>query len=778
MNNNPDIQNVKRILEDTKSGKLTALESQNKQYLNDLTLYLLNNKNISESDKILIFDILTISNILYTNYSSDLLVLEDGVYDLLMVKCKNCCEKFPVGAPPVDFSNNQIVYKDDDIKDYVYPMVVLSEDELNSSLFRNNILPMMSNLIDSRYFYQQNTDMYTSESHRNLDTKHGYPSLVGTLGKCKFTLDSQAKELGVFNDDNVEIFERDFLAKHLKLGIITMNHPIELVASLKYDGVSVEADIVGDTLISARSRGDTENDQAMDITPVLYGYRFPYASNEKALANLKFGMKFEAIMTKDNLQIYNNLRNYNYKNCRTAITSIFSSTDGYKFRNLITLIPIATSLSDDICRDRVAEIEFMNKYYRSPELFRYAVIKGDYVECLFQVKRFVEEAEMMRKVIHFMYDGVVIEYTDETTKYMLGRKNSVNQWQVAIKFNPLKRQTIFRGYKFTVGQDGTITPMIYYDPVEFYGTIHPKSSGHSYERFNKLQLRIGDIIDLEYSHDVMPYVTKPDNSHNASNPNPICEFPTKCPCCGSNIVISHTGKSAICPNFNCPERSLNRIVAMMKKLGLKGFADESMNKLAIKSLSELIHLTYEDTKILGEENGKKILENIKHLINDPIYDYKIVGSLGFNSIAEGKWKIIFNQYSLADIISMDINTMRSILDNIKGIGTETINTIVEEMPYFYNDLNYILTMKNVISTKGMKPLQIRWSGVRDTSFAERLEQLGCDARDTSVTKDTNILVVPYMGYKSGKVSNAIKYGVKIMTFDEIKNKVDNGVNII
>ena len=38
--------------------------------------------------------------------------------------------------------------------------------------------------------------------------------------------------------------------------------------------------------------------------------------------------------------------------------------------------------------------------------------------------------------------------------------------------------------------------MIHYNPVEFYGTIHTKSSGHSYERFNNLGLRLGDIITV------------------------------------------------------------------------------------------------------------------------------------------------------------------------------------------------------------------------------------------------------------------------------------------
>ena len=50
--------------------------------------------------------------------------------------------------------------------------------------------------------------------------------------------------------------------------------------------------------------------------------------------------------------------------------------------------------------------------------------------------------------------------------------------------------------------------MIYFDPIEFNGTIHKKASGHSYERFKDLALHYNDILEVSYVNDVMPYVTK------------------------------------------------------------------------------------------------------------------------------------------------------------------------------------------------------------------------------------------------------------------------------
>ena len=46
-----------------------------------------------------------------------------------------------------------------------------------------------------------------------------------------------------------------------------------MVMELKYDGVSVEAD-VSDRIISTRTRGDTNNNKAVDLSSLLEGYKF------------------------------------------------------------------------------------------------------------------------------------------------------------------------------------------------------------------------------------------------------------------------------------------------------------------------------------------------------------------------------------------------------------------------------------------------------------------------------------------------------------------------
>ena len=66
-----------------------------------------------------------------------------------------------------------------------------------------------------------------------------------------------------------------------------------------------------------------------------------------------------------------------------------------------------------------------------------------------------------------------------------------------------------------------------------------------------------------------------------------------------------------------------------------------------------------------------------------------------------------------------------------------------------------MELNNVISSTGMKQgLIVRYTGCRpDDNLTAYLTSKGCDARpDAGVTKNTDILVVPYIGFSSSKVN--------------------------
>lgn len=727
------------------NGDLSCMTPEAVQLINDEAIRIIHADStltMTREDVVKLNKLIEISNILYNNTTLNILPLDDGIYDMLIIIVKRYYPNYQVGARPVSFETKPGVSE----ASLIDPFMVRDKN-LEHNLFGQDFL------FTWNYKAPEVIDDDRKLSKRLRDTSHNYPELVGTLDKCKFVLTEDAVARGMYNASNVEILQRDFFEKHISMGLYTPQTRITVIAELKYDGISIEAD-VSNRVLGARSRGDTNNDEASDYTPVLYDYKFP---NSPVKDEEAFGMKFEALLTNDILRDLNFKYGKSYKNARNAVQGLIGAKDGYRWRDFITLVPLATSIAPAMNMNRAEEIEFLNTYYfnRQDKLL-YQVMQGDYITVLYQIKKFMEAAEAARNTMSFLYDGIVISYMDPYIINALGRQNSVNKWQMAVKFETMKKETVFLGYQYTVGQNGVITPMIYYKPIEFYGCIHNHSSGHSYARFEDLQLRYGDIIVVEYVNDVMPYVlAKADCPENSNNTNPIIEFPSVCPFCGHPIIF--TEKSASCSNPNCRERNVARVTNMLAKLNFKGFSEATVRKLGLASFVDLVTIpSYLVTNILKDKTGENFEVQRQKLLTSNIYDYRLIGALGFQDIAEATWELILARIPLEDIINLPDSALFSELVKIKGIGENTVKTILNERGVFKDDMLYVLSkMPYVVKTYGAHAkTQIRFTGCRDHKLMVFLASNGYDCREGGVTKNTKILIVPYRGYQSTKTNIA------------------------
>ena len=263
-------------------------------------------------------------------------------------------ENYQIGSIPTNIQFTGSIEPEEDLDGYSCPFTMINyknpNENISQWLFKDSFFEMPPFHPE---FYDQKIDRtkYPINDKVARIVPHKYPKLVGTLDKCKFVLIKEAVDAGVADDPTVKIFERDFLGKHLQMGILNPNH-IELLVELKMDGMSVEADVTNQ-ILSARSRGDTAQDLADDLSVVFDGYQFPNCPP----IDDSFGMKFECIITKTNLQKLAELRGRPYKNARNGVIGLIKSQDAYAFRDLVTLVPLETSL--DI--DPVTEVKFMNQ---------------------------------------------------------------------------------------------------------------------------------------------------------------------------------------------------------------------------------------------------------------------------------------------------------------------------------------------------------------------------------------------------------------------------------
>lgn len=754
---------MSKIFDELCKGNSSILTLDNMKFISTTALYLYDksrSKTKLTSDEIdTLKNLIMICNLTYNRTDGLVLPVEDGVYDLLYEEYKSIDPNFQVGSAVVQFKSMAERELASQGRTIIQPFAFIEKSDKNDDItlqFRDDLKSFDKNKYNYKdIMYKNDEYVYNMNlSKRMHNTEHNHPELIGTLDKAKFVLDKDAIEKDVYDDPNVKILERDFFIEHIKAGIIRPDEEIELVLELKYDGISVEADCTN-IVESARTRGDTGAGLASDLTPILYGYRFPH---NDVLKDRSVGVKFEAIMTKTDLDKFNIARQSHYANCRTAIIGLFGASDANKFRDYITLIPLALDRKDvPEISDRHEEIELLNRLYKSKgEPLRHVYIKGDYQTCLFLIKKFAEEAKYARNYLDFMFDGIVVSYTDEKIKAKLGRVNFINKYSMAVKFDPMVKLTTFLGYTFEIGQTGNVCPMIHYSPVEFFGTFHTKSSGASLNRFNELALRPGDVISVSYNNDVMCYVTKFDCEKNRTNPEPLCEFPTICPICGSPIVISDSGKSAVCPNINCDGRKIARMSNMLQKMNVKGFSDSTIGQLGVYSFHELMSLEEKDIQQIGPVNASNLIIALSELRNTPQEDYKIIGALGFTNLSARKWKLILSSVSINDLINMSQEDAYNLICNIKGLGQSAAQTFIDEYPFYMEDIDYIINNMIIINSVNITPLtgkQIRFTGCRDKALEDKLRMMGYDADGSgSVTKQTDILLIPYDGFTSTKTS--------------------------
>lgn len=749
--------NFEAVYQSLLKGDLSVMTSGVILDMNNATMGIIECPPCHRSDMMLhdCEQIILISNLIYNNTDKAMLPLEDETYDKLQVIYK---EAFPnsysIGAPPVNF--NQTGENILEVK----PKIRL----FNPRDFKKKDMMFADTFLQPLSFKDPVVIDANPGEQRRRTVQHLHPQLAGTLDKCTWVTVEDARQCNpdLIKDPNVKIFERDFIRKNanylpMQFGIVCM---------LKYDGVAIEAECT-DRIVGARTRGDTSADQTTDVTSIFANYRFPKArclfgdSEDDPRRNKPVAIQFEAIIDQLALNTINQTLGTNYVNGRTAISGIIGRNDAARFVNFITLVPVDCEMNEM----KTVRLEFLNTYYASiPCIYQY--FYGTIDEILYGVRRFHQEASMMRPTLPFMYDGIVTEFTDLPIVNMLGRKNSVNQYMMAIKFMPLSKYTRFLGYTFSVGQNGMITPILHYLPVTLMGTTHTKTTGHSYKRFMELGLREGDIIEITYRNDVIPYASKPNIPDNAYNHNPMIAFPCTCPECG--MPIEFYGDSAACVNGNCPGRLLARITAMIAKLGIKDISEERVKALGIVSFTDLMTLdTNRVYKAIGEANGNKLIDQINKIITEPIEDYKILGSLGFTSLAHKTWKLILEVLSPSDIVNMPDDAIYHSLINVKGLGKQTIAVIINERRIFAQDLMYIVNMSNLILSIGNGPkegcIRICMTSLRDSdgSIARAISQFttNFELTDGSVTKKTKMLLVPYNGFSSNKTKSAVKYGI-------------------
>ncbi len=151
------------------------------------------------------------------------------------------------------------------------------------------------------------------------------------------------------------------------------------------------------------------------------------------------------------------------------------------------------------------------------------------------VVAFCAEWADRRRTLPFDTDGVVIKVDDLALRERLGTTAKFPRWATAFKFPAEQATTTLKAIRVNVGRTGAVTPYAVLEPVFLSGSTISMATLHNAEDVARKDLREGDRVLIEKGGDVIPKIVKtvaPPDGHPRAEP---WRMPTTCPVCGSQL---------------------------------------------------------------------------------------------------------------------------------------------------------------------------------------------------------------------------------------------------
>ena len=385
-----------------------------------------------------------------------------------------------------------------------------------------------------------------------------------------------------------------------------------------------------------------------------------------------------------------------------------------------------------------------------------------------EIETIYEELKTMRDSLDVMLDGMVVKVDRIAAQNALGYTVKAPRWMVAYKFPAVEKQTRIKDVLFQVGRTGVVTPVAVLEPVEVEGVIVERATLNNFDYIEKMDVRIGDMVTLIRSGDVIPKIIKVLTQYRNGKERKIVR-PIRCPVCGSELLDE--GKLIKCQNLNCPARVVNSIIYFASKqcMNIEGLGEKIVEQLynagLVKELEDIYHLNMDELlKLEGfkEKKAKNLLEAIE--ASKGAECWRFINGLGIEHIGEVASKKICQTYGLD---FMDLTEEQLLA--IEGFGEEMAESFLEFMRVNREKVERLLAIIHPVAPKKEEVVESPFTGrtvvLTGTMKKSRgeikamLEHLGAKVVG-SVSRKTDYVI--YGEDAGSKYEKAKQLGVELM----------------
>jgi DNA ligase (NAD+) len=230
----------------------------------------------------------------------------------------------------------------------------------------------------------------------------------------------------------------------------------------------------------------------------------------------------------------------------------------------------------------------------------------------------LRELDKIRDDFRYETDGAVVKVDEYEQRERLGFTSKVPRWAIAYKYQAERAETRLLSIEVQVGRSGKLTPVANLEPVFVGGTTVARATLHNGEEIKRKDIRIGDIVVIEKSGEIIPAVVEVVVARRTGKEEPF-EMPTKCPSCGEPVSRTEGQVDLRCTNVECPEQVKRRLEHFAHKgaMDIEGLGEAMVAQLVehdlVRRVDHIYRLQAEDLASL-ERMGKKSVSNLLEAI--------------------------------------------------------------------------------------------------------------------------------------------------------------------
>ena len=298
-------------------------------------------------------------------------------------------------------------------------------------------------------------------------------------------------------------------------------------------------------------------------------------------------------------------------------------------------------------------------------------VLDSYVSCttITEIWNEIQRIGEIRASLPYDTDGAVIKVDQLGIREDLGSTIKVPRWAIAYKYPAEIKESILLDIETNVSRTGVLTPVAVFEPVLISGTTVSRASLHNQDNIDRLDIRIGDTVEVRKAGEIIPEIIKAKNHQEGSVP---FRLPMSCPSCGSPVVRLDDEVAYRCINPECPEQLRQNIIHFCSKNGMdiNGMGPSAVDALIdaglVHKVSDLYELTEADVLTLNnfkEKSASNLVNAIQNSKNNNLN--QLLSALGIRNCGEKAAVLICEHFGSLEKL---MNASSEEIAAIEGIG--------------------------------------------------------------------------------------------------------------